>query len=242
MDALLSTTIAAIAAQLPKITAKFGEVEKGIHNLPHTGVDFAIPTGTKLRAIGEGVVDSVVNYGDSNVGKGVFVKLDNGVRLLYGHLEQPLVKPGQHIKAGDIIGLSGNTGHSTGPHLHLQAYDPSGRLIDPTNMAEGVFNKAAAFGLPSLGDLNPFKGIGDKLDALNAKLDSIGYWINPVNWVKELWAFLDKAFSSGSLDMPLLAVTIAAIWAIMLGAEKPKKWIFWTWVIFWLLRGVIFVL
>jgi len=238
MNSLCCTYVAAIAGTLPKITSKFLQVEKGIHPLPHTGVDFAIPIGTKLRSIGDGVVDSIVDYGSVNVGKGVFVKLDNGVRILYGHLSQTTVKLGEHVKAGDIIGLSGNTGHSTGPHLHLQAYDVSGKLIDPTSMANGVFNSVASN--LSLDKLNPFKGVETQIHALNTKLDSFAYWANPVHWVTELWKLLDTLFSNGTMDIALLVGTIAAIWLIMLGAQKPKKYLFWSWIIFWLLRAVIF--
>jgi serine/threonine protein kinase len=52
------------------------------------------------------------------------------------------VKVGQKVNTGDLIGLSGNTGHSTGPHVHLQAYNQSGDLINPISYAEGVFNKS----------------------------------------------------------------------------------------------------
>lgn len=247
MNTLCTTYLAAIAGSLPKITSKFLEVEKGIHSLPHTGVDFAIPIGTKLRSIGEGVVDSIVDYGSVNVGKGVFVKLDNGVRILYGHLSQTTVKLGEHVKTGDIIGLSGNTGHSTGPHLHLQAYDVSGKLIDPTSMAEGVFNSIASSGVSGswgnnlLDKINPFKGVETQIQNLNNRLDNIAYWANPWHWVQELWKLLDTLFASGTMDLALLVGTIGAIWLIMLGAEKPKKYLFWSWIMFWLLRAVIFV-
>lgn len=237
MNITLNSTIAAIMAALPEITAKFREIDE-IHKTPHTGVDFAIPLGTKLRAVGDGVVDNVVNYGNADVGKGVFIKLENGVKVLYGHLDKPLVKPGQVVKAGDVIGLSGNTGFSTGPHLHLQAYDASGKLIDPMHLAESVFDNASKF---SLDKLNPFKSVQEGIQGLNDRIDKIGYWINPVNWVKELWGFLDTLFKSGALDNALIVATIGAIMLIMLGAEKPKKYIFWTWVIYFILRGFIFV-
>jgi murein DD-endopeptidase MepM/ murein hydrolase activator NlpD len=246
MNSMCCTYIASIAGALPRITSKFLEVEKTVHPLPHTGVDFAVDMHTKLMSIGDGIVESVVDYGTKNVGKGVFVKLDNGVRLLYGHLDNITVKPGQHLSAGDIIGLSGNTGHSTGPHLHLQAYDVGGKLIDPTSMAEGVFNSVASSGVSGdwgggiLDKLNPFKGVETQIQNLNTKLDNFAYWANPVNLIKEGWKFLENFFNSGNADIFLLAGTIAAIWLIMLGAEKPKKYLFWAWIIFWLLRAVIF--
>lgn len=94
----------------------------------------------------------------------------------------------------------------------------------------------AAVGLP-----HPIKGLQDSIDALNDKLNSIAYWANPINWFKEAGAALYHAVNSGSLDIPLLIFTIAAIWLIMLGAQKPKKLLFWTWIVFWVLRGVLLV-
>lgn len=94
----------------------------------------------------------------------------------------------------------------------------------------------AAISLP-----NPIKGLQDSIDALNGKIDKVIYWANPVNWFKEAGVALYRTVSSGSLDIPLMIFTIAAIWLIMLGAQKPKKLLFWTWIIFWVLRGVLLV-
>ena len=243
MNSLCTTYLVAMASKLPTITSKFLEIGAS-HPRPHTGVDFAVQQGTKLRAIGEGVVESLMNYGDKNVGKGVFVKLDNGVRILYGHLSSVTVKAGDHVKAGDIIGLSGNTGHSTGPHLHLEAYDAAGKLIDPTNLAPAVFDSIASSGASGswgsgiLDKVNPLKGVEKQLDALNTRLDNLAYWANPYHWATELWGLLDRLFTNGTMDIALMVATIAGIWLIMMGCEKPKKYLFWTWVLFWLLRGV----
>jgi hypothetical protein len=89
-------------------------------------------------------------------------------------------------------------------------------------------------------DLNPFKGIEAKIQTLNNKIDNFIYWINPVHWFTELWQLIGRLFRSGTMDIPLLVVTIAAIWLIMIGADVPKKYIVWTWIGFWLLRAVVF--
>ena len=100
------------------------------------------------------------------------------------------------------------------------------------------FINMAAIKIP---DLNPLKGVETQIQTLNAKIDSFAYWINPVHWVQGVWQFTDTQFKSGNADIYLLVGTIAAIWLIMLGAEKPKKYLFWTWIVFWILRGAVFV-
>jgi hypothetical protein len=67
------------------------------------------------------------------------------------------------------------------------------------------------------------------------------FWINPVNWFKALWAWVDGSISTGALDAPFISVSIGLVILIMLGAKWPKKYLFWGWVVFWLLRGFICV-
>lgn len=82
----------------------------------HNGVDYAIPVGTSVVASHAGTI--VTGVDDS--GYGVYVKVV-GLKFetIYGHLSKVLVKNGDDILAGQPIGLSGNTGNSTGPHLHF---------------------------------------------------------------------------------------------------------------------------
>lgn len=85
----------------------------------HTGIDLAVPKGTPIRAALPGTVTtSKYNAG----GYGYYVMIDHGGGLstLYAHCSQLLVRVGQTVQAGDIIALSGSTGRSTGPHLHLE--------------------------------------------------------------------------------------------------------------------------
>lgn len=119
-----------------RITSKFGSVD-AVHKTPHTGVDLAMQEGTPLRALGEGVVDRIYD-GTANIGKGLSIKFDDGTRLIYGHMSDVKARIGEHVHAGEIIGLSGNTGHSTGPHLHLGMKAPDGSWLDPTPLADKV--------------------------------------------------------------------------------------------------------
>ncbi|OCL27265.1 metalloendopeptidase [Orenia metallireducens] len=83
----------------------------------HNGIDIAIPTGTPIKAVKSG---KVLNSGwVGGYGKTVTIDHGNGVVSLYGHNSKLLVRPGQSVKQGQVIAKSGNTGRSTGPHLHL---------------------------------------------------------------------------------------------------------------------------
>jgi murein DD-endopeptidase MepM/ murein hydrolase activator NlpD len=119
------------------ISAGFGAIDSA-HTTPHKGVDIAMPEGTPLRAIGDGIVTRVNDEGTQSFGKAIRIKLDNGTEVIYGHLSEIKAKVGQHVSTGDIVGLSGNTGKSTGAHLHIQIVAENGKLIDPTPVADAA--------------------------------------------------------------------------------------------------------
>ncbi|OAT18881.1 murein DD-endopeptidase MepM [Buttiauxella noackiae] len=87
---------------------------------PHKGVDFAMPQGTPVLAVGDGEVVMAKRSGAA----GYFVAIRHGrtYTTRYMHLKKLLVQPGQKVKRGDRIALSGNTGRSTGPHLHYEVW------------------------------------------------------------------------------------------------------------------------
>lgn len=84
----------------------------------HTGVDYAIPTGTPVMAASSGAVEAVKESGP--YGLQIVVKHQEGLYTQYAHLSSASVEIGQKVKAGQRIALSGNTGNSTGPHLHFE--------------------------------------------------------------------------------------------------------------------------
>ena len=84
----------------------------------HQGVDFAMPVGTQIRAAAAGKVIKAGTAGD--YGQLVVIKHSEGFETRYAHNSKITVKVGQYIKQGDIIAYSGNTGRSTGPHLHFE--------------------------------------------------------------------------------------------------------------------------
>ena len=100
----------------------------------HYGVDFRASVGTPIKSVYAGTVEGI---GDTDkdcykasFGKWVFIRHPNGLASTYGHLSVISVKVGQKVKTGDIIGLSGNTGYSTGPHLHLSVYASDGVNVE----------------------------------------------------------------------------------------------------------------
>lgn len=94
----------------------------------HKGMDYAGPQGTDVHAVAGGVVSFVGNKG----GYGLVLEIDHGNGLLsrYAHLERTLVEAGKIIQKADRVALLGNTGRSTGPHLHLEILQ-NGEAIDP---------------------------------------------------------------------------------------------------------------
>ncbi len=94
----------------------------------HSGIDIEAPSGSKVFATAEGIVDFAGWYAD--YGKTVIIRHPSGYRTLYGHLSQIDVKEGQKVKAGDVVGRVGSTGRSTGPHLHYEVIKDK-RTLDP---------------------------------------------------------------------------------------------------------------
>lgn len=97
----------------------------------HNGIDIAIPEGTPVKAVAPGVV--VYSGLRSGYGYTVLVEHDNGMITLYGHNSRLLVAQGQPVGAETTIALSGNTGRSTGPHLHFEAWQ-AGVNVTPAFM------------------------------------------------------------------------------------------------------------
>lgn len=84
----------------------------------HHGQDFGVLTGTPVYATADGVVKS--RNGKTGYGKTIVLNHGYGIKTVYAHLSRYVVKPGNRVKRGDLIAYSGNTGRSTGPHLHYE--------------------------------------------------------------------------------------------------------------------------
>ena len=109
----------------PEITSGFGYRWGRLH----AGEDFAVPVGTPLAAMSTGTV--VFAGQESGYGNLVQVRYWDGTISYYGHMSRISVNIGQSVAPGDIVGESGNTGDSTGPHLHLEIHPAGGEPVDP---------------------------------------------------------------------------------------------------------------
>jgi murein DD-endopeptidase MepM/ murein hydrolase activator NlpD len=98
----------------------------------HTGIDFRANTGTTVMAALDGVVSVVTE--NWLYGKYIIIAHDNGYKTLYGHLSSFSVKQGDRVARGKKIGEAGNTGYSTGSHLHFTVYDKNNKTINPLDL------------------------------------------------------------------------------------------------------------
>lgn len=181
------------------LTSRFGA---GRGRYPHAGVDWAVPIGTPVKAALAGTVLGHQPVG--RTGRYVFLAHPGNRNTYYGHLSRPMVSPGQEVAKGQVIGLSGNTGNSTGPHLHFETWT-GGKPVNPLSYMGGL--PASASGGETGGGwfdpLAPLRAIGEKIggwfsdkfpnggkivdiakDSASGALDSV------IDWVKDKIPFL----------------------------------------------------
>lgn len=113
------------------ISSNFGFRRWGRRAKFHFGVDVRMEVGDPVYAMFDGIVR--VSKRSADYGYVVLIRHYNGLETLYAHFNQLLVFPGQPIRSGDIIGLAGSTGRSTGPHLHFEVRY-KGEKIDPNKI------------------------------------------------------------------------------------------------------------
>jgi len=113
-----------------KITSKFGPRRRRMHQ----GIDVKVYIGDTIRSAFSGKVRVVKNQGRrTGYGKYIIIRHENGLETVYGHLSKQLVHEDQYVEAGEVIGLGGNTGRSTGSHLHFETRF-LGQAINPALM------------------------------------------------------------------------------------------------------------
>jgi murein DD-endopeptidase MepM/ murein hydrolase activator NlpD len=95
----------------------------------HTGLDFGAPSGTDLVAVADATVTEVADAGP--YGLRTILTLEDGTDVWYCHQLAAVVSPGESVEIGEIIGLVGSTGNSTGPHLHFEVHPAGGGATDP---------------------------------------------------------------------------------------------------------------
>jgi murein DD-endopeptidase MepM/ murein hydrolase activator NlpD len=119
-----------------KLTSGYGWREDPVKPVPgekrfHRGADFIGKMGDPIKAAMKGTVQHIDN--NPNLGNFIILKHDDGYQTLYAHLSAFTVKVGEAVKQGQEIGKVGNTGYTTGPHLHLEAFR-NGNRIDPLDL------------------------------------------------------------------------------------------------------------
>ncbi|PIR88329.1 MAG: hypothetical protein COU09_02740 [Candidatus Harrisonbacteria bacterium CG10_big_fil_rev_8_21_14_0_10_44_23] len=126
------------------ISSPFGETRKTVaadpsqssdeQDIVHLGVDFDVEEGTEIRAINAGVV--AASYVDPVYGQSVIVDHGQGIFSLYLHLSERRISEGEQVEKGQLVGLAGQTGLSSAPHLHL-SIKINGQSVDPLAFIEG---------------------------------------------------------------------------------------------------------
>ena len=104
----------------------------------HNGQDFRVPSGTEVYATGDGIVEEA-GFSTGGFGNYIVIDHDYGFQSLYGHLSRIKVTKGMNIKRGDLIGISGDTGLSSGPHLHYQI-EQRGKAVNPSHYLNNEMN------------------------------------------------------------------------------------------------------
>jgi murein DD-endopeptidase MepM/ murein hydrolase activator NlpD len=97
----------------------------------HTGIDIAAPVGTPVLAAAHGIVTATGSCALN--GRYIRLQTDMGYAIVYAHLSEILVRKDQRVEQKEVVGLSGNTGRSSGPHLHYGVYR-DGKAIDPAGL------------------------------------------------------------------------------------------------------------
>jgi len=152
----------------PYITQYFGytkfALQSGAYkNNMHNGMDLGASVGTKIYAPLTGTVRATGNTdlvaGCYSWGKWALIDHPNGLSSMFAHMSQIAVTPGQSVKTGDIVGYVGNTGYSTGPHLHFTVYVTEGVEVKQFNQFKAVTSCGAA--------LSPFAAVEAYLDPLD---------------------------------------------------------------------------
>ena len=116
----------------------------------HEGMDFAAPVGTPVRATAPGTV--VETRSNSAQGGRVVIDHGHGYKTVYAYLDKYIVRHGQKVKRGEMIGTVGNTGLSTAPHLHYEVHK-KGKPVDPINYYFGELSPAAYVRIRDLSNL-----------------------------------------------------------------------------------------
>ena len=210
-----------------RVTTPFKAIDK-LHPNGHKGLDLAMPTGTEIHSIGGGKV--IFAGWDDKLGNYVKVHGFDGTDVIYGHLSKLKVQVGEFVIQGQELALSGNTGRSTGPHLHIQT-SKDGVLTDPTQYAAqlgGNGNDNASF-------MDHYHNISNFIkDSHN---EGLWYAFTGEHFLTSLVQF-GKDMLNMIVQCSDLLVIVAMVLGIgmMAGSKFCKKWLWYTSFTFLILK------
>ena len=121
-----------------KITQKYGKTTFTRWYTFHNGVDFGVAIGTDILAAADGKVVAIGNNGRYAYGRYIAIDHGNGLVTMYGHLSATKKSIGTKVKRGEVIAKSGNTGYSTGPHLHFTVFSTKSFDVVPSSKVKSV--------------------------------------------------------------------------------------------------------
>jgi murein DD-endopeptidase MepM/ murein hydrolase activator NlpD len=141
LSALSALSVLLVACSMPRwpvegpLVSPFGLRFQGLRPDLHRGVDISVPDGTEVRTMARGRVRFAgVMGGYGNV---VWVDHRGAVISVYAHLSSVMVRTGEEVRGGEVIGLSGRSGNAQGPHLHFEVWR-HGREVDPVPLLGGL--------------------------------------------------------------------------------------------------------
>jgi len=167
----------------------------------HEGVDYDVAENTPIYAPFAGTIQAIPN--DGGYGNFLVLTLDNGWSMRLGHLNTYAVTTGQRVNPGDLLALSGNTGNSTGPHIHFEWRDPQGSAHDPNELLGPIW-KGTTFAQLGLGS-----AIGSGVSTTSARDRLLG--IDPILEAKypEALSLFEKYYGRRPTAGELMAVAKA---------------------------------
>lgn len=199
-----------------RISSEFGALEEIRHGRAHTGIDLAMPKGTELHSITNGVIERVL-HNHKSLGNAVYVRTGSGDLHLYGHLDKVAVHKGDMVTAGKLLGFAGSTGHSTGPHLHFSLLH-NGHYADPSHLVGALQHFSGEIAGPAiLGITGPAQWVGKKIAKHTEKaLDSA------TNHIKESIINFICDLGEAILDLSHAAALLSVIMLVILGVMGYK--------------------
>lgn len=155
----------------------------------HKGLDIKVYIGDTIRAAFSGKV-RIVRYERGGYGKYIVIRHNNGLETIYGHLSKHLVSEDQEVKAGDVIGLGGNTGRSTGSHLHFETR-LCGVALNPALMFD--FRNQDVVGDFYTYNVRTYNSESREATALRGKIGNGGYTREDVTGTSDV-AYASKSY------------------------------------------------